>query len=867
MTLQFEAVQSALDGHRGARDELTGPHRRLLDAWLSDHPGAEIAANVGALISQVLRHERDVATIGTPRLRLKLDDRAIATGELARSNLVCTRFGKNEHLVTLADTWAPEWLHGDSRWIDVACASPGPYRGGTPEEVSTYARPDTPMPIDPALRAVAPGITAYRSRTQASAIRTAILANPASTLHVVLPTGTGKSIVGLAPGILRPNGNTVVVVPTTALALDQERTIHDRFPGATLPPELAYYGDRNDGGKDAIRQRLRAGTQRVVFTSPEAMVSGLASPLHAMAATGKLTSIVFDEAHLIRSWGLDFRPEFQLVGALVSELRAIARGSGHQEPRVILLTATIAEEGLELNDALLRGTAESIFVGSTFPRTELRYMMGVCRSPEERLDRIVEAMRHLPRPAIVYVARKIDAEQIARRLRAAGFARTEVFHSDVDSPERLRILKGWSGSHGPTEIDIVVGTSAFGLGVDQSDVRTVVHACVPASVDRYYQEVGRAGRDGHAALAVWLTAPGDVQTGRRIEGSTLIGDEKAWRRWEAMRLRSAKLDSDPGLLALDTTVIPPHNEHNSDKNRLWNRNTLTLMERAGLISVESTPPPSVERGADEHEADFERRRLAAWEDFSKQVRVRATEGVNLDHATFEKRLGQLRAAIRATEKASQARIKELLARSECWANVIASEYTFSDVGSMLATLSTAAACSGCPAAKHKHRPRYDAAKPVIADAAMPLLHGDVSSTLKHLAAGGSVVIVTYSGRLRLTLQNLVQRCVTHGIRGILASPSFVGAPAVTITAAQSVSEGFVMVDTVSSGVPQVSFAVPTLILLDHGDSAGLSWVNPSTGPLRVVVVPDDLDDPQKLGQKIKDYRTPTWELNDFLRRI
>jgi hypothetical protein len=186
---------------------------------------------------------------------------------------------------------------------------------------------------------------------------------------------------------------------------------------------------------------------------------------------------------------------------------------------------------------------------------------------------------------------------------------------------------------------------------------------------------------------------------------------------------------------------------------------------------------------------------------------------------------------------------------------------------MNATLSAAAACSGCPAAKHKRRPRYDAARPAIADAAMPLLHREASSTLKDLAAGGNVVIVTYSGSLRLTLQNLVRRCVTHGIRGILASPTFVGTPAVTTTAAQSANEGFVMVDALSRGIPQVSFVVPTLILLDHSDSPGLSWVSPSTGPLRVVVVPDQMDDPEKRGQKIKDYRTPTWDLSNFLRRI
>ena len=211
----------------------------------------------------------------------------------------------------------------------------------------------------------------------------------------------------------------------------------------------------------------------------------------------------------------------------------------------------------------------------------------------------------------MYTTRKADADEIARRLRDAGFGRTDVFHGDVHESQRLRVLMRWSGTDGPTESDIVVGTSAFGLGVDQSDVRAVVHACVPASVDRYYQEVGRAGRDGHAAVALWLTAPGDVSQGRSIEGATLIGDEKAWLRWNSMRIRAADPTADARSFAVDTTVVPPNLDYPSDKNRLWNRNTLTLMERAGLIAVQPTPPPRVERTPDEDDAEFERRRSAA----------------------------------------------------------------------------------------------------------------------------------------------------------------------------------------------------------------------------------------------------------------
>lgn len=867
MTLQFEALQSALDGDSSAGSRLTGPHRRLRDAWESHYPGEKIAADIAALVAQVLRHERDVESIQTPHLRLRLDERSIDTSVLAISNLDCHRYGKTEHLVTLRDRWHPEWLQGDPRWIDVACASPGVYRGGTPEEVSTYARPDNPVPADPALTAIAPAIMQYRSRTQATAIRTATLGDPASTLHVVLPTGTGKSIVGLAPSLLRAGGNAVVVVPTIALALDQERALHQLFSGVNLPRELAYYGDRSDGGKEAIRQRLRAGTQRVVFTSPEALTSGLAPTLHALAATGKLSSIVIDEAHLVRSWGLDFRPEYQLVSALISELRAIATASGKPEPHVILLTATLSEEGLELNDALFHGVKESTFVGSTFLRTELRYLMAASRSREERLERLVEAMRHLPRPAIIYVSRKADAVEITARLKDAGFNRTDFFHGDVREEKRLGILKGWSGSSGPTQLDIVVGTSAFGLGIDQSDVRTVVHACVPASVDRFYQEVGRAGRDGHAALSVWLTAPGDVTDGRSIEGSTLIGATKTWNRWEAMRLRSVPVELNPGLLVLDTSVVPHHVTQASDANRLWNRNTLTLMERAGLIAVEASPPPEIQQNIDENAADFEARRRTTWEKFRNEVRVRIDPGLSLDQFTFEARLQQLRAAIRATEKASHARIDELLSGSECWAGIIGSEYTLRNVGPMRVSLRVTPACSGCPAEQHKHRPRYDAPLPLVSDAGIPELSRDVSAALKELSAGSKVIVVTYSGSLRLSLQDLVQRCVVNGVRGILTSRSLAGHSALTATASRATEDGLVWVDTIAKGLPTTSFAAPTLILLDESDRPNLSWLNPSSGPLRILVVPESADDPEKPGHKIMDYRSPHWGMHDFLRRI
>ena len=147
------------------------------------------------------------------------------------------------------------------------------------------------------------------------------------------------------------------------------------------------------------------------------------------------------------------------------------------------------------------------------------------------------------------------------------------------------------------------------------------------------QEVGRAGRDGHAAVALWLTAPDDVSQGRSIEGATLIGDEKAWLRWNSMRLGAVYPDPGGRSFAVDTTVVPPNLEYPSDKNRLWNRNTLTLMERAGLLTVQPTPPPRVERTPNEDDAAFERRRSVAWDFFSTHVVVQVDGQINLNQET------------------------------------------------------------------------------------------------------------------------------------------------------------------------------------------------------------------------------------------
>jgi superfamily II DNA helicase RecQ len=139
-------------------------------------------------------------------------------------------------------------------------------------------------------------------------------------------------------------------------------------------------------------------------------------------------------------------------------------------------------------------------------------------------------------------------------------------------------------------LDIVVATSAYGLGVDQPDVRTILHACIPESIDRYYQEVGRGGRDGNPSVSLVIYTERDRRVAQRLSLTTVIGSEKAKLRWEAMWEDGASTQSGARIVRTDT--IPPYLDVNNERNEQWNLLTLLLMQRAGMIDIELPPTPS-----------------------------------------------------------------------------------------------------------------------------------------------------------------------------------------------------------------------------------------------------------------------------------
>jgi len=322
-------------------------------------------------------------------------------------------------------------------------------------------------------------------------------------LLLVAPTGGGKSLIYQLPASLLP-GTSLVISPLVSLMHDQVRALEARgVPATFLAATLSA---------EEMRQRLaklRAGAFKLAYVAPER----LAYPgFRALAVDLAPPLVAVDEAHCISEWGHDFRPDYLEIGALLAEMRP---------PRVLACTATatpvVRDEILVRlgfgpdTPQLLRG----------FARPNLALRARHVTSPRER-DRNVDAQLYeaLGGPgaargtAIVYAPTRRVTEEEAGRLTARGW-RAAGYHAGMTGEMRTRVQRAFSEG----ALEVVVATNAFGMGIDRADVRAVVHLAPPGSVEAYYQEVGRAGRDGQEAFGLLLHSPGDLPLRRRlIEG-------------------------------------------------------------------------------------------------------------------------------------------------------------------------------------------------------------------------------------------------------------------------------------------------------------------------------------------------------------
>jgi len=303
---------------------------------------------------------------------------------------------------------------------------------------------------------------------------------------VVLPTGGGKSLCFQAPAMVR-DGLAVVVSPLISLMKDQV----DTLVGNGVPAVL-YNSSLTPEDKSAVISGLRQRRYRLLYVSPERLVGDGGDGFLAMLASGGVSFVAVDEAHCISQWGHDFRPEYRQL----SRLRKLLPGSSLH---AFTATATarvrsdIAAQ-LALNDPLE-------LVGS-FDRPNLVYRVLPRATLKKQLSEILE--RHRREAGIIYCASRREVGALADWLGTIG-VRALPYHAGLSDTERARNQDAFLSER----VDVIVATVAFGMGIDRSDVRFVVHAGSPRSLEHYQQESGRAGRDGLEAECVLISSAAD----------------------------------------------------------------------------------------------------------------------------------------------------------------------------------------------------------------------------------------------------------------------------------------------------------------------------------------------------------------------
>jgi ATP-dependent DNA helicase RecQ len=332
---------------------------------------------------------------------------------------------------------------------------------------------------------------------------------------VVMPTGAGKSLCyqlpALAMGGMPTEPLVVVVSPLIALMTDQWKRLEQTEINAVM---LASGTEEGHNGR--ALQDIESGWAQLVLVAPERFAS---RAFREAVGTRKVGLFVVDEAHCVAEWGHDFRPDYlRLHGAIA----ALGR------PPVMAATAT-ATPRVASEIAAKLGLREWVGVSSGFDRPNIAWDVvrvegkGAVARKRKALMHVLESPD--ARPAIVYCGTRKDTDEVAQTIAGAGIA-TVAYHAGLRPEERRRAQEAFMGG----AAEVVVATNAFGMGVDKADVRTVAHWAIPTSLEAYYQEAGRGGRDGRQARAVLLASRMDL--GRLIrfntERQTSVEDVRAY---------------------------------------------------------------------------------------------------------------------------------------------------------------------------------------------------------------------------------------------------------------------------------------------------------------------------------------------------
>jgi ATP-dependent DNA helicase RecQ len=316
----------------------------------------------------------------------------------------------------------------------------------------------------------------------------------------VLPTGAGKSLTFQLTALIR-QGVTLVFSPLIALMKDQVAGLNQR----KIEVVGAIYSGQSASERDDVLERMQCGRARLVYVSPERLRD---PTLLAALQNTQMIQVVVDEAHCVYMWGPSFRPDFLYLPRIFDIL-------GYRPP-VAALTATATPA---MQDAIITSLRlnDPACVIAPIDRPELQLIVcntrskyGAIRSKNDRFKQLLRILRAADRdrPSIlVYVATTVEADQLSRRLRVAGYD-ARAYHGKMAPEERTSVQEMFMDDH----INIVVCTKAFGMGIDKPDIRYVIHYNMPGDLESYFQEAGRAGRDRQTAYCILLYHKSDIHT-------------------------------------------------------------------------------------------------------------------------------------------------------------------------------------------------------------------------------------------------------------------------------------------------------------------------------------------------------------------
>ena len=426
------------------------------------------------------------------------------------------------------------------------------------------------------------GFKKFKSIRQKLAVNGALNMPEGYTALVSLPTGGGKSLITQTMAYQKKDGLTITVVPTVSLAMDQVRVAKDNIKVAMESEIACYYSDLSKEEKRSIIDRIKNRKLRLLFISPEALIKNevFKQVIDVANDSGYLRNLIIDEAHIVIEWGNFFRVDYQCLEPWRNNLY-----EKNSKLKTVLLSATYEKNTVKILQSMFATGDKWIEIRCDALRREPRFELVTATSFRDKNEKTRELLRCLPRPMVVYVMRPDQAEKVKEMAAEIGITNVETFTGKTKADERSRIIDEWSEN----EFDIIVATSAFGVGVDKSDVRTVLHLYVPDNPNAYYQELGRGGRDGLPCLSVMCVYPDEDLESAFVMTDKVLGSDKILGRWDSM-LNSHTSARGIDYCTLDTSVKPNYNsvdyaEDTSTVDQKWNIYVILLLRRYNLIKI------------------------------------------------------------------------------------------------------------------------------------------------------------------------------------------------------------------------------------------------------------------------------------------